>query len=495
MAVEPGEPLSKREIDVLNCVSDGASNKEVAGLLFISENTVKVHLRNIYTKLEVSSRTEAVKVAIQRREIESHLAAQEEEAAQEAAQEAVAQEAAVQETAVQDTVDRSEEESDSEEKPPLLPAPAKWTTILVIIIVLLIMVVIGLFLMQQRREEMAVGTTAVETATVDTTAVDTTAVETAAATAVPYADIPIGDTAWMHTRPLPHAKAQMAVAAVGLNLYAIGGIEGTHVNGNVQQFNSSNKTWDRMADKPTAVTHVTAATLFGEIYVPGGQLEGGEITAVVEAYSPVNDAWRPVASLPEPLAGGLTLSDGGYLYYVGGWNGMDYVNTIYLYDAAADSWRPLPPMQIARAYSAGEQMMGKLFIAGGFNGDEALTTCEIFDTVEQVWTFCADLLLPRSDGGGTAVLNKLYIIGGEVVAGSDPAFAEQYDPDSDTWQIVNIPAETKSLAGLRYNGVTHIETTIYTIGGMNEEHLITDTLTYTPIVYRTYIPAASSGGE
>ncbi len=468
MAVEPGEPLSKREIDVLNCVSDGASNKEVAGLLFISENTVKVHLRNIYTKLEVSSRTEAVKVAIQRREIESHLAAQEE--------------AAVQETAVQDVVDRLEEDSDLEEMPPLLSAPTKWTTIPVIIIVLLSMVVIGLFLMQQRREETAVETTAVSPAEIPLTA-------------VPYVDIPIGDTAWTRTRSLPHAKAQMAVAAVGLNLYAIGGIEGTHVNGNVQRFNSNNKTWDRMADKPTAVTHVTAATLFGEIYVPGGQLEGGEITAVVEAYSPVNDAWRPAASLPEPLAGGLTLSDGGYLYYVGGWNGVDYVNTIYLYDAAADSWRPLPPMQIARAYSAGEQMTGKLFIAGGFNGDEALTTCEIFDTVDEVWTFCADLLLPRSDGGGTAVLNKLYIIGGEVVIGSDPAFAEQYDPHSDTWQIVNIPVETKSLAGLHYNGVTHIETTIYTIGGMNEDQLITDTLTYTPIVYRTYIPAASSSNE
>ncbi len=60
------EPLSPREIDVLRLVAKGASNKEIAHQLHISEATVKSHLLHIFAKLEVNDRTQAVTVAIQR---------------------------------------------------------------------------------------------------------------------------------------------------------------------------------------------------------------------------------------------------------------------------------------------------------------------------------------------------------------------------------------------------------------------------------------------
>jgi LuxR family maltose regulon positive regulatory protein len=55
-----GGTLSIREIEVLNLIAAGASNQEAARKLFISPSTVKKHLENIYAKLAVGGRTQAI---------------------------------------------------------------------------------------------------------------------------------------------------------------------------------------------------------------------------------------------------------------------------------------------------------------------------------------------------------------------------------------------------------------------------------------------------
>lgn len=62
----PAEALSTREIEILELLALGARNKEVAAKLSISENTVRWHIANLYQKLAVTTRTEAIHVARQR---------------------------------------------------------------------------------------------------------------------------------------------------------------------------------------------------------------------------------------------------------------------------------------------------------------------------------------------------------------------------------------------------------------------------------------------
>jgi DNA-binding NarL/FixJ family response regulator len=60
------EPLTDRELRVLNLVADGLSNPQIARLLGISRNTVKFHVSSIISKLGATSRTEAVTIGVKR---------------------------------------------------------------------------------------------------------------------------------------------------------------------------------------------------------------------------------------------------------------------------------------------------------------------------------------------------------------------------------------------------------------------------------------------
>ena len=65
--VDPAEisklGISKREFEILQLINDGLSNQQIAHKLFVSENTVKKHISNLFFKMDVERRTEAIKKA------------------------------------------------------------------------------------------------------------------------------------------------------------------------------------------------------------------------------------------------------------------------------------------------------------------------------------------------------------------------------------------------------------------------------------------------
>jgi two-component system NarL family response regulator len=62
----PRTDLTRREVEILQLVAKGLSNRDVAGIIGRTDETVKVHLKNIFSKLGVADRTEAVTLALAR---------------------------------------------------------------------------------------------------------------------------------------------------------------------------------------------------------------------------------------------------------------------------------------------------------------------------------------------------------------------------------------------------------------------------------------------
>lgn len=463
---ERGESLSERELDVLRRLAAGESNKAIAEGLSISPYTVKTHLRNIYAKLAVSTRTEAMTVALQQGLL------------------SVA-------TVAQDETGGAEEEKDEDISPgtespgpsaTMLPELAHlaadgsssttvshhWRLLSVALLALFV-VVAGVFIIAKWRGSSLAATTPEQ-----------------------FAEQPLGETRWAASRPMVAPQAGRAVVAIGLDVYILGGETAQGVTDRVQVFNTGTRSWLRATNKPTAVRSATAAELFGELYVPGGALEDGRATDIVEAYSPSQNAWRRIAPLPQPLADALAIADGGFLYVFGGSNGDGVQATAYVYDPAADSWRPLSPLPAPRAGATGGALTGLLYIVGGRDDTAVHNSCFTYKPSADSWTECPPMMQPRVGAGATVLLNKLYVIGGTQSESGTTDNEEIFDPNNRTWTVLNSPPGVTNWAE---PGVVHVETRIYALGGRQGETLSDAVLVYSPLVYQMYIPAAPSNSE
>jgi DNA-binding CsgD family transcriptional regulator len=451
-----GEPLSERELAVLQKLAAGQTNREIAHELDISPNTVKVHLRNIFTKLGVASRTEATTAALQRGLLTMPGIAQ----SYQPSGELVTQPTIAEITPAAGAAAAAR------------GAHVYWRTAAVVMLGLTL-VLASLIILPRLRDDGAAGE------------------EPTSASIAGFEEQRLNDSDWLVSVPMTSGRANMALAAVGLDLYAIGGEVDAGVLNIVEVFDTTEHEWRAAGAKPTAVADAGAAVLFGEIIVPGGKLTDGQPTSVVEAYSPANDAWRPVTPLPEPVAGGLALSDGEELFVIGGWDGQEYLAEVWAYDPATDRWQSMPPISRPRAHAAGGIVNDRLYVVGGEDGDGPLTDCEFFDSVAAAWNDCEPLITARTRAEAAVVANnQLYVIGGQG-AGVEP-FAEMLDARLGRWQRIDLPMLDEK-SDWRDLGVASVETRVYALGGRIGNEIQDANYALVTFTHRTFLPTV--GGE
>ena len=419
----PSTPeLTEREREILQLLATGASNKEIASRLFISANTVKVHLRNIFAKIGAASRTEAAVYAIR---------------------EGIAQAADLPALA-----------HATQESPAVIPAPleTKNKTYYFWIAALITVLLAGVVALMVR-----------------TTRAPTIAVASPEPAATPL-------PRWQARADLPTARGGLAVAVYENQIYAIGGETTQGVTGMMEQYDVASDTWKALTPKPLPVTDINAAVIGGQIYIPGGRLASGRVTDVLESYDPRRGQWERRAPLPVALSGYALVAFEGKLYIFGGWDGQKFLASVYEYDPGQDNWIKRTPMPTARGFAGAAIAGGKIYVVGGTDGKSALAVNEEYSPELDNWTRHAPIPEARFAAGMTSVADIIYLVGGEGKAGSS-LLPLQYVHQQDQWQEFESPhSENWSHLGL-----VPFQTQLYGVGGYLGETFTAQNLSYQAI--------------
>ncbi|MBN2392943.1 MAG: hypothetical protein JXR84_19585 [Anaerolineae bacterium] len=459
MPAEPGEPLSEREIEIVELVAAGLTNREIAVRIYLSPNTVKVHLRNIFTKTGVSSRTELTVLAMQ--------------------------EGWITVPGITDVPDSAEAnvseevEAQTEPEAPMLPPwpRTRWAALAAG----LILALVALALPRQPAGQAAVPTAS---GLVDQTST------------IHVADVPAaaenGGGHWEELTPLPVRRARMGVVAWGNSIYVVGGSADDGPTGRLDIYDINTALWRSGAARPAALANVSIVALPDKdgsphrLLVPGGCDENGTPQTVTHLYDPQSDTWSEGAPVPQPLCAYALAGYNGRAYLFGGWDGNTYQAVSYVYDGTSNTWTEIAHPAEARGFGAAAPLVDanghiRIFYVGGYDDKREWATCEVYLPEDNRWESCAPMLLPRGGLGLAAIGGRVYAIGGGWNAYL--GFNERYDPSTDTWAVVQTP-----IAGEWRNlGLTAHETSLYVVGGWSGDYL-NRVYTIEVLPWRVFIP-------
>ncbi len=451
MPAEYGEPLTEREIEIVRLVADGLTNREIALRTYLSPNTVKVHLRNIFTKTGVASRTELTVMAMQ----EGWVTVPRVIIAGNEAPPAEAQPVAVAQTPLNEV--------------PTEPSLPPWPRSRWIVLAMALLLAIVVLVLPQRPAGQAATPTG--SGLVDQPQ------------APPIVAGPTGKDGWRELNPLPVRRARMGVTAYGGQIYVVGGMTENGLTGRLDIYDIGSGDWRSGAARPAALANIGMVGVGDRLLVPGGCDADGVPQTVTHLYDPLNDTWSEAAALPKPLCAYALTGYDGRAYLFGGWDGTTYRAVAYVYNPTDNTWTEIARPNEARGFGAAADLSDRIFYVGGYDDRHELATCEVYFPQNNRWEKCAPLLLPRGGLGLAAIGGRLYALGGGWT--SYLGFNERYDPANDMWMVIKTPI----VGEWRNLGLTVYETSLYAVGGWSGDYL-NRVYTIEIMPWRVFIPAS-----
>lgn len=384
------KPLTRRETEILAHLAEGLSNDEIAQRLVISPNTVKVHVRNIFEKMDVQSRTEATMEAVRRGWI---------------------------------SVPGLQTDPTSEIAlptwPPLTQPAPHWQWVGVVV-ALALALVLGLWPQHVWVPAQAVS------------ADFTTDRGAARTTPLPRHSVP----RWTQRSPMPTARSRAAAALLNGRLYVVGGETATQDSAVLEVYIPTLDVWQRLAPRPVAARAPAAAPLAHQLIVAGG-CQDATALAQVDSFDPETGSWQEMTPLPAARCGGALLNWQDQLYYLGGWDGQTVSAAVFVYAPASDDWQPGTALPAPRAFAGAVSLPTGMWLLGGYDGSQEQADMWRFDPTTQTWQPQPALPAARAGLAVAADGTSIYAFGGGM--GDETPLHERFDLATHTWSTIESP--------------------------------------------------------
>lgn len=217
---------------------------------------------------------------------------------------------------------------------------------------------------------------------------------------------------WTQMTPMNTFRHGLGVAVLGGTLYAVGGHDGWSYLNTVERWDPATKSWSYVAPMHSQRCSAGVAVLGEKLYAVGGR-DGASCLRTVECYDPHTNKWTMCAPLTLRRGGVGVASANGYLYAMGGQDApannpsSSRFDCVERYDPSTNTWTTVASLSSKKDAVAVTLFGTSLIAIGGYDGIQYLNTVEQYDPISNEWTKLPALAVGRAGACAITVSNSI----------------------------------------------------------------------------------------